>query len=486
MKYGGRYAELIRNTGFFALSDISTKLITFLMVPLYTYFLTEGEYGITDLATVTLSLVLPLTTLSITESVLRFCISDREHREDYVTLGIVVVLTSNLIVASLLPIFDLPFFGGLGRYKWYVLACYFGLSLQTLFTGVARGLDQVKLMSIAAVFSSLVNIVLALILVAGKGYGVDGFFIANLSGSAIGSAVLLGTGRYWRLVRRPQGGYRKRLARMLAYSLPLVPNALSWWINQSINRFFITSILGVAASGMFAAALKIPALLNLISAIFMQAWNLSAFKARGSSDERKLYSEVFVFYNAGMSVATGILVPLSPLLAGLILQKSFYSAWTLIPISMLAVYYSTVGAFFGSIYTANMKTKNLFVTTVFGSFVCIGATYALLQVFGLIGAAYATTLANFVVWVVRLIDTRRFLRIRVPIIGLVVTNVLLVFSAVFISSGLPYSIAVSVACSLLIMVCQGVTLLRAFRRRSVDFSASREFPDEFSTPNDIR
>lgn len=458
MRTDRRYSELVRNIGLFALSDVSTKLVTFIMVPLYTYFLSEAEYGVTDMATISLALALPLVTLSVTESVLRFCISDRGNQGDYVTLGTIIVLLSNLVVAVALPLLDLSFFGGLGAYKWYFLLCYFGLSSQTLLSSIARGLDQVKLMSIAAICSALVNVTSSIILVGALKQGVTGFFAANLIGSLVCCSTIVCGGRYWRILHRPAKGFGQRLHGMLAYSLPLIPNALTWWINQSINRFFITVSFGIGASGMFAAALKIPALLNLISAVFMQAWNLTAFKAREAAEATRLFSEIFIVYNAAMAMATSVLIPLSPLFAGLLLQKSFYSGWTVIPVSMLAFYYSTSGAFYGSVYTANMKTKNLFLTTLAGALVCIGATYVLLQLFGLIGAAYGTAIANLVVWLLRLVDTRRIIKIRLPVPSLIMTNLLLVLSAVLLSSGVPYGMQISIACSFLVVLTQCLAL----------------------------
>ena len=73
-------------------------------------------------------------------------------------------------------------------------------------------------------------------------------------------------------------GFKPTAGAMLRYSLPLIPNSLFWWMGTSINRFFITGMIGIGASGLFAAAGKVPGLVNTVYAVFQQAWQLSAFQ----------------------------------------------------------------------------------------------------------------------------------------------------------------------------------------------------------------
>ena len=42
-----KYRTLLLNIGLFGINTVATKLITFLLVPLYTYYLSTKEFGIT-------------------------------------------------------------------------------------------------------------------------------------------------------------------------------------------------------------------------------------------------------------------------------------------------------------------------------------------------------------------------------------------------------------------------------------------------------
>lgn len=455
MQIGARYKELVKNIGFFTISNIAVKFVLFLLVPLYTYYLSDAEYGITDMLTTTINLALPLMTLSISDAVLRYCVEDANHKRDYVSIGFFIVLISTFVAAVMSPLLDLPAFGGLGDWKSYYLVSYFLVALQTFLSNVARGLNEVKLLTFASISSSICNIVLAFILIAFEGLGVKGFFLAYAAGNLFGCVHYIVGGKYWRLLVLPDGDWKSIGRRMLLYSLPLVPNSMFWWINQSVNRLFLTSLIGIGVSGLYAAASKIPGLMNTASSIFQQAWNLSAFKEGHSDDVAHFYSAVYGVFNAGMSIVAAVLIPASPFLAKLFLQKDFYTSWTLIPILLLAFYYSTISAFYGTIYTATLHTRNLFITTAVGSIICIVTTGILVSLLGIWGAALASAIANGVVWLLRLYNTRKIILISSSRALTLATNVFLIISACSMSLDQGASTAISIGMLILILFAQG-------------------------------
>ena len=119
----GKYRRLILNTVLFAINAVATKLITFFLVPLYTYYMSAGEYGLTDMSLTVINLATPLVTFSIAEAAVRFIVGDSDRQDDYVAISILITLFSVVLVTVLSPILDLGAFGGLGEYKaWFILA----------------------------------------------------------------------------------------------------------------------------------------------------------------------------------------------------------------------------------------------------------------------------------------------------------------------------------------------------------------------------
>lgn len=145
------------NIGLFTLNTVSTKLITFLLVPLYTYFLTAAQYGVTDMSLTVAGLVTPVVTLSIGDATTRYIIDDPDDKERYISVGFWVTLFGCLIMLLLLPLLGLSIFGGLGNYKWFYLAYFASSAFNAYLANVARGLNQIKLITWASIASSLVS-----------------------------------------------------------------------------------------------------------------------------------------------------------------------------------------------------------------------------------------------------------------------------------------------------------------------------------------
>lgn len=67
-----KYKYLIKNTGILAISNFSSKLLVFFLVPIYTSVLSTAEYGTYDLAMSTVLLLYPVLTVNIVDGVMRF------------------------------------------------------------------------------------------------------------------------------------------------------------------------------------------------------------------------------------------------------------------------------------------------------------------------------------------------------------------------------------------------------------------------------
>ncbi|NMN02476.1 lipopolysaccharide biosynthesis protein [Bifidobacterium panos] len=441
-----RYSALFKNIGLFTVSNIAIKLVTFLLVPLYTYYLSASEFGITDMLNTVISLITPLATASISDSVLRFCVEDGENSAKYISTGFYINLASCVLVALMLPFLDFSFFGGLGDYKIWFLIAFAVMTFQLFFSNIARGLDQVKNMIWASVISSVTNIVLAVAFIAFMRMGVEGFFLSLVIGNLAGCCWYLIFGKYYRYFFSARADARSYGHRMLIYSLPLIPNSLFWWASQSINRFFITGMIGIAASGLFASASKFPAILNIMSNIFQQAWNLSAFQEFKSAGQDVFFSKVFKLYNAGIALCAGFFMCISSWVARFFLQGEFYQAWPLIPLLLLAFYYSTLSAYYGTVYTASMKTRYLFVSTLAGAGICTVTLYFLIRWTGLPGAGIASVLGNGIVWLMRVHNSRSIIRIKVNPLALALGNICLIVSAVVLTFQIPYSSVLSWGC----------------------------------------
>ena len=468
---GSKYRNLILNLVLFAINAIATKLISFLLVPLYTAFMSAGEYGVTDMSLTVISLVTPLATLSAADAAVRFIVGDREHGGEYAFIGFAVTLVSVLVIALLSPLLDLSVFGGLGGCKgWFVFA-YASSALLQLCGEVARGVGEVRLIPICAGVSSLITCVSAVALIGGLGMTVVGYFISVSVGPLVAVVVYLTVGGMGRLAldgaRSVLGSgwehVKALCVPMLRYSLPLIPNSLFWWVGTSINRFFITGMLGIAASGMFAAAGKLPNLLNTAYSVFQQAWQLSAFQESGDEGLEGFFSSVFRVLQAGMTGLCALISFLAPWLAMVFLQGEFYGAWPMISVLLIANLMNVFNAFYGTVYTTTMHTSYIMRTTVVGAVACVVLTPALIVPLGTYGACVASAVGNALVFAMRARDSRKYIRFDVGWRVLAPTLALLVIQSIVTAIQLPGWHAISGACLAACVALQESRLLPLLR-----------------------
>ena len=140
-----KYRYLYKNTAIFAVSSFSTKILSFLFIPIYTAVLTTTEYGTADLINTTGILLIYILTVNIADSVLRFSIEKVEDSEKILSFGIKVLFTGTIICALLL---GLACYVELSNWPviYYVFIFLFFVSsaFYQIMTNYLRGIDKVS------------------------------------------------------------------------------------------------------------------------------------------------------------------------------------------------------------------------------------------------------------------------------------------------------------------------------------------------------
>ena len=144
MNSRGKY--LIKNTAIFALSNIGTKIINFFLVPLYTYVLTNEQYGTTDLIFTISSFLAPILILNINEAIMRFALDNNADDNKLLSIGLVTIGASAVIGLLLIPLVDC--YPPLAIYKYYVYLYTISYGATDIFLCYLRGKEQLLEFSI--------------------------------------------------------------------------------------------------------------------------------------------------------------------------------------------------------------------------------------------------------------------------------------------------------------------------------------------------
>lgn len=408
-----KYKYLISNIGLLALSSFATKLLSFFLVPLYTNILSTAEYGIYDLFNTTISLLFPILTIDITEAVLRFSLDKDSNKDDILEIGLNYCFFSSIIIVIAIIInaaFNINAI--LIQYSLELVLMYATTSFGSVISYYARGIGEIKHLSISGVLSSGVSIACNLLFLLVLKIGLLGYFYATILGAAIQIIYLticLKCKPYI-FIRKVDNELRSE---MVHYSAPMVANSVSWWVNNASDRYVVTWLSGVEANGIYSVSYKIPTILSAFQSIFSQAWAISAVTELDKSDKSGFYINIYNAYNFMLTLACSILIAIDKPLAKILFAKDFYNGWEYVPFLLIGAIFSGMSAFIGGFFTALKDSKSFARTSVITAIVNTIGNIALVFLSGPQGAAISTAFAYFLMWILRVKEVKKTINLRI-------------------------------------------------------------------------
>ncbi len=402
-----KYKRLASNTLIFAIGTFSSKLLSFFLTRLYTEVLDKAQYGITDLIQQSGNLLLPLVTLGITNAVVRFGLDKNVKKSDVFTTGLVslfVGMVVLLLISPLLGLIDL-----LNEHIWLLGLFVLMSSLRSLCAQFVRSQSRVKLFAIDGILSTVTTILFNLLYLVVLRWGVFGYIFSIVCSDALSVVFLFVTAKLHRYINFKNIDFMQSRA-MLRYAIPLIPNTILWWITNVSDRYIVTAVCGESANGMYAAASKIPSLIMLASGIFMDAWQISAFTEQEGRD--RFYSKVMKAYSSLLFVMASGVILCTRLIPRFLFAEAYYEAWRYIPLLVIAMVFTCMVNFLGSIYMVEKKSARSLATAAISAGVNVALNLWWIPAFGVNGAAAATLVCYLLVFAIRLWDTRRYIRIH--------------------------------------------------------------------------
>ena len=399
------YRNLISNTFIFAIGTFSSKVLVFLLMPLYTKVLSEAQYGTVDLMVQVGNFLLPLVSCGIVNGIIRFGLDKYYKKRDVFTTGFLTILFGFIILLILEPILvHVPY---LNENTMMIYVFVLMSSMRSLCSQFVRAKGYVKLYAIDGLLSTATTIFFNVLYLVVLKWGINGYMLAMISADTLSTLFLFyvaGLRRYLHI----RGLNLSTSREMLRYSIPMIPNSIFWWVNNMASRYMIAYFMGEEYNGLFAVAYKIPTIIVLMSNIFMDAWQMSAVS--DSPDKRaSFFTRVFLFYQSLICTAASGLILFSKVITMILVSDSFYESWKYIPLLLLSTIFSCMSTFLGSVYMVEKKSMLNFITTGIGAVINVVLNFLFIPIFGVNGAAFATFLSYFVVFVLRVIDTRRFI-----------------------------------------------------------------------------
>ena len=405
-----RNKYLLKNTVIFSIGNFGTKIISFFLVPLYTNILTTREYGTVDLIYTIGMVLVPLLTLNIGESIMRFALDKDADCDKIMSTGITILIFGAIIGLLILPIANL--FESVSNYSIYIYLYTLTLAFSQIFLCYLRGKEFLLKYSIGNIIQSLKIAIFNIIFLIGMKKGIEGYLMAYILAN-----VCTGLYGFWagkvNLVIKKYSIDIELSKNMIKYSVVLIPNSFMWWIMNSSDRMMVSAMISVTANGVYAGAYKIPTLLSTITTIFNQAWSYSAIREDESEDKEEYNNRVYDnLVTIVIVVATGLLMIMKPFLS-VYVGKEYYAAWHYVPYLIVGFVFMTLGSFIATSYTVHKDSMGFLISGTVGAIINLILNFILIPMMGVSGAAFATCISYFGVFAYRIKDTQKYIKLRV-------------------------------------------------------------------------
>lgn len=455
-----RYKELLSDTLIIGVGNFTTKLIYFFLMPLYTTALTAGEFGQADLLNNLEALLLPVFTLSIAEGVFRFVLDNKENSNVLLTTGISIVVRCAIIAAIAVGIV----YALTNEQYWIYFYLFFITdAFRSTLAQFSRGVGNVRNFSISGIIAAIILFASTFLMVKIYRMGVNGYLLAFVCANVCSMLYLIISvsairGFMWKYSA-------SKTKEILLYSLPLIPNTLSWWATNVSSRYILAYNCGIALAGLFAATSKLPALVNIVTSVFQQSWQISSVKQSQAEDHISFYSKVFALYASVVFITGAIIVVLIPSISHFVLQGEFYDAWIYTPLLMYSAVLGCFSVYFGNFYTVTKNTKAVMRTTIYGAVSNVAMCLILIPIWNIYGALVANVFSFVIIVATRFRDTQKTMPIQIDKLLICLSLVLLLVECIAMTINTSIGLFISYICVCLISLINIMPLYKQINKR---------------------
>ena len=404
-----RNKRIVKNTIVFAIGNFGSKILAYIMVLVYTHYIGKEELGYYDLILTTVNLLHPLLLMAFDEGIYRWLIGNEADKKQIFSSCIKTTgITTALSVIVLLIINFVFHF----QYIQYIALFIVTSMMYSMFQNTVRGFAKNKIYAFSGILNSTIILTIELVGLCFLNLGVECLLIAKISANIIAIVFMYlnmsEIHHFWRLPVKWQLSKE-----VFAYSFPLVPNQISWWIVNSSDRYIILFFLGTAYNGIYSISNKFPTIITTITAIIYLALQETIIKEYKSQDRDEFYSDIFEKYYTLLFSLVFCAIPATNLVIRWFVSTEYSEAWKYIGFLYLSTIFSALSSFLGIGYQISKETKRSVISTVSAAAINILINVVFISYIGLHAASFSTFIAYFTLMIIRIKHSRKYFTIHI-------------------------------------------------------------------------
>lgn len=390
---------LIKDCGIYGSFNVLSQAVGFILIPLYTRYLTPAHYGTLEIVQTTFLFLSIFFGLGMSSALVRyygFYPNQKDKNEVFNTAFFFIMFVSVVLSIILISFSSKISLILLGNIEYGV---FFKISFLTLFFYntylIPFALFRVKneslkysLLSLCGVF---LRLCLAIYLVGVLKKGILGILIAE-STAALAITISCIFSIRKDISFRFSTSYLKDL---LYFGLPLIPANLGMVILAGSDRYFLEHFSNLQEVGLYALGCKLAAIMTLVIGAFQLSWGPFLFSIEKEKNAREIYSRILTHFLLVMGLLSLGLSIFAKELVMLLSTPTYFDAHRVV--SLIALAYLLHGVYVVVGVGINLKNKTIYFPIVIGMVAILNLVlnYLFIPKYGMMGAAVATLISYF-------------------------------------------------------------------------------------------
>ncbi len=407
--------QIGRQAAIYSLSVLLVRGVQLVLIPVYSRFLSTGDYGVIEAIAIAGAIVNLTVALEVTQGMARYVsdVTTAATRAPYASTALIFGTVAYGVFALLVTIFaddvSNALLNGYATPLTITVAVW-SLALNGVFA-LAQDILRWHFKSIEHMAGSLVYACITAgfgsYLVSDLAYGSLGVFLGQFSGAICG--ILVSLVASYRIL--PSRFSFRCLRDMLSFSVPLVVSSLAVLCNLYIDRIVIAQNLGLDALGVYGVAARYASVVAILTIGLQAALGPVIYRNWRDPDASERLATIFHFYLVFMVLCIGAISLFSTEIFSLMAGPSYFEGRLLLPILAMSAMFSTLYIFAPGLYLAG-KTKKAAALNLFGAALNMSMTLIFIPYFGLVSAALASLAANSFVFLSYIYWGQKDFRVR--------------------------------------------------------------------------
>ena len=402
-KNESRTQLLARNIFVFGLATIISRLITFILTPIYTRYFNPQEFGIYSLITMAISIVCPLCMIGTSDALFRiyFDNNDLSYQRKLISTGLklVIYITGSVLIVFFIfrkPI-TIKYLGNIKYLDYIILGIIivFFRNITTITNSIIRMENNRKKIVQIILIQSVVTLLFNLLFIVVMHKDMRFILITNVINLIILFFITSEYGRKY--LNFSDFRINKNISKeIVRYGLPLTPVFIAYWILSAGDKLILNYIYDTSAVGLYAVGMKLASIMSLFQVIFGKGWQFFSFSTMRDNDASRVYGKIFdLVVFVGVSIVT-ILLFYGDFIFKILFAKNYYEAWTISPILCIGPVIMILRWIAGIGTSIKKKTYLSTISIFLAAITNIILNFLFIPKYYLMGAAIATLISYIV------------------------------------------------------------------------------------------